>query len=332
MKIYRYRPLGELLFKELLYYELYSAKSSELNDPLDLVAQFNFQPNDENELKYLMAFLREIAASQIILHDITAYIELRKVFTSERFLKVTWKEFTKVSNSTCGIEDISEIIFNSLQKEFHSRIDKQSFQKSLHRIASDFIDNSSVICFSRSNSEFLMWSHYASSHSGVCLEFEINEKGLPMREHITRTNEWIDWHLDIKEVRYSDSLSDINAFDYLPVLANHGDVDLMNLSKSRWHGYAEQLSDRFCEKTKFWIDEKELRHVTCSFQPSYSEDRIHHYNPSCLTGICFGLRTPEITKNRIQKMFRHLSESLTFFQASVLNGRQIEINKINNHA
>jgi len=46
----------------------------------------------------------------------------------------------------------------------------------------DFIANRGVICFSERNENLLMWSHYASGGSGVCLEFrtdsEVFQKGV----------------------------------------------------------------------------------------------------------------------------------------------------------
>lgn len=57
MKLYRYRPLSELLFKELLYSEIYLATPRVLNDPLDLNGQLNFYTNNENDIKSLTNFL-----------------------------------------------------------------------------------------------------------------------------------------------------------------------------------------------------------------------------------------------------------------------------------
>lgn len=36
----------------------------------------------------------------------------------------------------------------------------------------DFINNTSMLCMTPSNNSLLMWSHYANSHKGYCLEFE----------------------------------------------------------------------------------------------------------------------------------------------------------------
>ena len=52
-KLYRYRPLTEVLFKELLYSEIHLASPEELNDPLDLNGQLNFFTENEKRLEHL---------------------------------------------------------------------------------------------------------------------------------------------------------------------------------------------------------------------------------------------------------------------------------------
>lgn len=50
MKLYRYRPLNNFLFKGLLYNELHFTSPEELNDPLDLNGQFNFYTKNEDKI------------------------------------------------------------------------------------------------------------------------------------------------------------------------------------------------------------------------------------------------------------------------------------------
>ena len=57
MKLYRYRPATELVFKELRYSELYASRD-DLNDPLDLNAQLNFFQRTSDETRALARFLQ----------------------------------------------------------------------------------------------------------------------------------------------------------------------------------------------------------------------------------------------------------------------------------
>ena len=36
-----------------------------------------------------------------------------------------------------------------------------------------------ICCFSKSYSNFLLWSHYAKDHKGVCLEYEFDTRHFP---------------------------------------------------------------------------------------------------------------------------------------------------------
>jgi hypothetical protein len=50
--------------------------------------------------------------------------------------------------------------------------DIQEVRDKLFHYFQETMDNSSVTCFSLVENNLLMWAHYASSHTGICLEFE----------------------------------------------------------------------------------------------------------------------------------------------------------------
>ena len=54
MKLYKYRPISEFLYKELHYQELYFAAYDELNAPLDLSASIDYFPKKSEELEFLV--------------------------------------------------------------------------------------------------------------------------------------------------------------------------------------------------------------------------------------------------------------------------------------
>lgn len=84
MKLYKYRPISDLLYKELYYGELFFASYPEPNDPLDLSARMNFKPIDAEDLEYLfhfigrIFFLRSWAISEPDKESIRKYIKLNK--------------------------------------------------------------------------------------------------------------------------------------------------------------------------------------------------------------------------------------------------------------
>ncbi|WP_418537050.1 DUF2971 domain-containing protein, partial [Odoribacter laneus] len=187
-KLYRYRPLSDFLFKELFYQEIYLASYHELNDPLDINARIDFRTTELEDVKYLLYF---ISKSQFDLKfydgidklkpQIDAYHKyLEQQADQEIFEK---KIVEKISQLTgcITIGRITEIISVAI-KETNSNFyfDSTKFKNEVEDFSCKFLRNSYVSCFSESNDNFLMWSHYASKHSGVCLEFTVKDNTFPL--------------------------------------------------------------------------------------------------------------------------------------------------------
>jgi len=105
-----------------------------------------------------------------------------------------------------------------------------------------------ICCFSETNDNLLMWSHYASSGKGFCLEFDSS------REPFDR----------IQPVKYVDAPPELN---FKRVFT----VDKLYL-----------LDALFCTKSIHWSYEKEWR----IFHQDAS--RAENYPTSSLTGVYFG--------------------------------------------
>ncbi len=102
----------------------------------------------------------------------------------------------------------------------------------------------------------------------------------------------------------------------------------MNLSKSRWHPFADDLRRTFLEKLCPWSYEKEWRIVQVSFQATLSEDRILNYSPAALTGVYFGARISETTRQRVNGILRRLYPNQTRrYECHVDGSRTLEIHE-----
>lgn len=128
-------------------------------------------------------------------------------------------------------------------------------------------------------------------------------------------------------VRYPTSLSKLKFYDYLPDFDNAGDVDLMNLSKSYWHQYADSIENIFLEKLGPWSEEKEWRLVDVGFQETMAEDRILKFNSNVLTGVYFGAKSSEQTQARVRNILEHANNSPVFYKCSIDGTRGIGIEK-----
>ena len=309
MKLYRYRPLTEVLFKELLYREIYFASPKELNDPLDLNGQLNFFTDRAEKARALARFL---CKRMFVLHssanEYTPTLTKRSIDLLrhqddlERFIS---EEFAKGDRTVVAKSDLYEI----LSRFFHNNalIDKGMAEFLVTNLFSDlnksfslFLSNSSAVCFSKSCTNFLMWSHYASGHAGICLEFEVDVEprnssvcGFSLVSSLRYDGKRIGWKEDVKAVQYLDSLGKIDFYDLLPIFGNEGDVDLMNLSKSYWHSYAERIEQLFLQKLEPWHEEEEWRIVHVSFQEKMPERRLLNFDDKALTGIFFGAKASQ---------------------------------------
>lgn len=350
-KLYKYRPLSEFLFKELLYQELYFASYSELNDPLDLSARIEFTAEKEEQVGYLIK----------LLFKTTLIIPKTDISTSEQnnnsnlicFYKNKSARFSfrkniynkliqlKKEHRFIWIDSIVNVIIEVAQEEqITFNINVINFKKELERLAKKFLENSFTTCFSSTNKDFLMWSHYATKHSGICLEFTLDHSGQfpylmkgkrkkDIDKYLQSDSKWevdeiIFWD-KIHQVDYQDEQPYINFFDFLPVFDNEHNCDLIGLSKSWTHKFAEELELVFSTKTKSWSYEKEWRGIEINFgEAQHPEERIRHYPLEVLTGVYFGIRTPENVKKRIHNIFNKVEKEIQFFDCKPTNGRDLD--------
>lgn len=348
--LFKYRPLSEFLFKELFYQELYFASYFELNDPLDLSARIEFSCKKSEQVEYLLFFLFKTTLSfndtlsendKLNNQKMLAFND-NKNRVSE-FKQAIFESINEIKENKDRIwqDDIENIIVTTCKKlNFDFQFDLASFRSELKRITSKFLENSYATCFSESNNDFLMWSHYASKHSGICLEFSLENSGLfpyisktrrnlDFEKYKQRLSEWdLKTHMywdRIRKVIYENEQPFINFFEFSPVFENEHDCDLIGLSKSWTHHFAHQLEWVFSTKTKPWEYEKEWRAIHINFgNPENPEERIRHYPLESLKAIYFGMRTPDNAKNRIYNIFNRQHKELKYFECKPTNGKDLE--------
>lgn len=136
----------------------------------------------------------------------------------------------------------------------------------------------SFFCSEDLPNDFLMWSHYADRHKGVCLIFNapIDAGGAP---GLKVNKESVSALVALKEVMYDSNVPIINAFD---------SVDLSILVK------------RACFKLPVWSAENEYRIVESD---SKDQESII-YDFSSLSGVVFGVNTPQDIKDQMMRVIR----------------------------
>lgn len=346
-KLYKYRPLSAFTFKELLYQELYFASHNELNDPLDLHSRIDFSIENEEDADYI---------SYHILRSTTNFGFDTPITDADRINNTALFEFNSNEDEK---KKFDKAIFNSVQQQM--KIDKfidfdqlcscirqasslcnipfkinyNELCNRIEKVTDKFLKNSYATCFSETNTNFLMWSHYASNHTGICLEFSLlngfsmaylrrkrvhkKEDDLKQRMKTWESEQYTFWDR-IKSVTYSNEQPSINFIKFAPIFEREYDCDVIGISKSWVHHYAYELENCFATKTKPWEYEKEWRAIEINFGNSKTpEQRIRHYPIEILSGIYFGSKTSEIDKERIYDIMNEIDGSPTYYD-SILNG------------
>jgi hypothetical protein len=150
--LYQYRPIsGEKLgyLKSLLLgNELYLGSSARFNDPFDSKVDLDFSGAKPQDWREM--FEKGVRLMQPGLSDSKLNAEVTKIMGR--------KHYQNPTRLQAVVADV---------------------QKNIHRVG--------VACFSEVPDSILMWSHYAESHSGVCVEFDntdsksVMAKALPVR-------------------------------------------------------------------------------------------------------------------------------------------------------
>jgi hypothetical protein len=136
-------------------------------------------------------------------------------------------------------------------------------------IKEEQIDPLGICCFSKNRPEladsFLMWAHYASSHTGFCLEFETSNKPFSLA----------------KEVKYDALLFELDIHQSLI----DGGVD----------------DNCVRTKSKHWGYEDEWRIIV---MPKSDKHKYAGYEPCQLTAVYFGARMNAAEQNAIANIVR----------------------------
>jgi hypothetical protein len=175
-------------------------------------------------------------------------------------------------NPVVGFNDPAELrkyIQKKYRREFNHKASSEEITKTIIDMKNEYSDYSmreifddyiGVFCLSECNNLNLMWSHYADSHKGVCLGFDLD---------IIKS--WF-----CKKVGYSDQRININ----LIKLKNNDNYQKDILSKSVF------------TKGEDWLVEKEVRCLS-----KYSGHQ--GFTPEGLVSITFGLATSLEDRNFI---------------------------------
>jgi len=164
-------------------------------------------------------------------------------------------------------EEISQVI-DLLKTLFpHSELD--NLEKQFREVL-NFKEEIGVYCLSTDFLNEQLWAYYASSYFGYCIEYDLDK--------LIDKGQNFDFQYQF-EIDYKDNI---------PTL---GIEDLINLQD----GFIRKM---FATKKSAWQHEKEIRLIF----DKYGMKKIHR---SAITGIYFGIKTPEKVKENFYKLFEN---------------------------
>ncbi len=142
-------------------------------------------------------------------------------------------------------------------------------------LPNSYIDAMGVFCMTEKNDNILMWSHYANSHKGICLEFQS-----------ISTNPFF---IIAQKMNYESKYSK------------------PNMLRSR---NEEKMQATLLTKSKDWEYEKEWRIINHDNGPG-----VYNFPAELLTGVIFGCSIEEEDKNLIKNLSLSRNPKPKIYQA-----------------
>jgi len=315
MLYYRYRPCGELSLKELRYNEMYFSSAAESNDPYDGKVFLSYKFDKDKWKRLLESAWKGVSDSDTLLalvNPLSEHLEKYCPTTFEETISYDYRSVLLTMNQDLAPSEAYYL--DLLIKQF---VD-------IYRPGGGY-----SVSFSKTNSNTLMWSHYASKHKGFCLIFKAIDGFLFQdKEHqknsISRkTSKGIIAPLSsfglperfyFQDIEYCSNIETIDASRFMPCYVFGKDVtDTEERIK-----FANENDRKCLEKHECWQYEEESRLLLDEptawlFGGHYEytqEERLLHYQPTQLVGIILGALMELKIKKRIREIISGIRERI----------------------
>lgn len=193
----------------------------------------------------------------------------------------------------------------------------REYNESNYKKFQQLSDMSYMTCFSETNDNILMWSHYAKGHTGFCVEYDLkllkNDK-YKITEHLL-------------PIVYDDNLCIDRDIDWM--LENHKELKEAIRDNNEYDGdkQAVDVLPLFLIKSKKWKYEKEWR-IIYTLKQMYDVDDDVLYGKNipfkCVAAVYLGVKIhPEIKQNIIEicKRLSNTEHTVNVYQAKIGSDR-----------
>jgi len=255
-RLYRYRDTSKYTEKIFTKQELFFAAPGAFNDPFDCDFHILCQ-GDHNQ---------DVIASQAI------------KAVRRKFPGFTGQQALDAAN------EVSAKILADHHEEASSQLGKS--------LARDYNDKAGILCLAATNTDILMWSHYANHHRGICLEFRTNVKDSIFKK--------------ARPISYGDEYPHL---DLLKIVQNEEFRDA-----APW----------MLTKSSLWSYEREWRILDFENGPG-----IRTFPPECLSGVILGCCIPDQERVKVLKWIRGFPTRVQVLQAKKSNTNfRLEIGEV----
>jgi Protein of unknown function (DUF2971) len=202
---------------------------------------FRFRPNSNRTIQ-------EIAQNYIFFADRNS---LNDPFDSN-------PELVKLTENSQEIEKFYNLVANkiaekSVRANFQENYDLKSFQKYSQEKVPDLILEFGIACFSMHIMNMPLWANYANNHSGVCLQFNIENDS--------------EFFKVLNPIYYHENL---NQLEFNPIIENNELLKIFFRKHQSWE-YEKEIRVLKDLKGKYNYNKKALRNVILGYnaEPDY---------------------------------------------------------------
>lgn len=187
------------------------------------------------------------------------------------FIKPNWQELKAISRTLSSRE----------RANFKNNFNKNNWNESCDRAMEELtklLDSYHYYCVTDDEKSNLMWSHYASSHTGFCIE-------------------WDSEKIDAKKVHYQEEIAKFKIVELIKLRFNI-------ISKQDFE--ESSIIKSMLTKLEEWCYESEYRFQLSHAMESNIKEKndkfyLVEYKPEWIKSIILGCRTSDKTKSYIKK-------------------------------
>ncbi len=284
-KLYKYRPVNKYSINNLQEDTVWLNSPNDYNDPYEFYEKIDFEAvNREITKKHFDELIERMTSKVQISQEI-----IDKAKESDKPIEMIGKDLMKENQYT----DLKIETFFNFISDYTAKNNQRLISEKLEFIQ----DSMKVSSFCEENSQFLMWSHYADSHKGFCIEYDI--------DHWNRS--------DFKRRILFPIIYQEEVYDSTPHL-------LKSINQTEWNNLYPLLSGS--TKSKNWEYEKEWRfiiNIGASFQRQ-------NYPMDCQSKIFLGHKISIVHKKEIVEICKN--KKLPVFQTKLTGNYKLDFEEI----